>query len=54
MSEITLEKLPKTVEELKAMPQADLTKPEEVAALVVAVLALYPENPSETENMLDY
>ena len=53
MSEITLEKLPKTVEELKAMPQADLTKPEEVAALVVAVLALYPENPSETENMLD-
>lgn len=54
MSEITLEKLPKTVEELKAMAQADLTKPEEVAALVVAVLALYPENPSETENMLDY
>lgn len=30
MCEITLEKLPKTVEELKAMPQSDLTKPEEL------------------------
>ena len=54
MSEIRLERLPKTLEELKAMPQAGLTEPEEVAALTVAVLALYPENPSETERMLDF
>lgn len=43
MSEITLNSLPKTLDELKAMPQAALTVPEEVAALTVAALALYPE-----------
>lgn len=52
MSEITLNSLPKTLDELKAMPQAALTVPEEVAALTVAALALYPENPAETEKML--
>lgn len=51
MSEITLNSLPKTLDELKAMPQAALTVPEEVAALTVAALALYPENPAETEKM---
>lgn len=54
MSEITLNRLPKTLEELRAMPEAGLTSPEEVAALTVAVLAQYPENPSETEKMLDF
>lgn len=54
MSEITLNRLPKTLQELQAMPQAGLTNPEEVAALTVAALALYPENPSETEKMLDF
>lgn len=51
MSEITLNSLPKTLDELKAMPQAALTVPEEVAALTVAALALYPENPAETEKI---
>ena len=54
MSEITLNRLPKTLQELQAMPQAGLTNPEKVAALMVAALALYPENPSETEKMLLY
>lgn len=54
MSEITLNALPKTLDELKALPQAALTVPEEVAALTVAALALYPENPAETEKMLDF
>ena len=54
MSEITLNSLPKTLDELKAMPQAALTVPEEVAALTVAALALYPETPAETEKMLDF
>lgn len=54
MSEITLNRLPKTLEELRAMPEAELTSPEEVAALTVAVLAQYPENSSETEKMLDF
>ena len=43
MKEITLERLPATVEELAAMPQAALTVPEEVAALTVAALARFPE-----------
>lgn len=51
MSEITLNSLPKTLDELKAMPQVALTVPEEVAALTVAALALYPENPAETEKI---
>ena len=54
MSEITLNRLPKTLQELQAMPQAGMTNPEEVAALTVVALALYPENPSETEKMLDF
>lgn len=54
MSVITMDRLPKTLEECKAMPQATLKNPEEVAALTVAVLALYPENPTETEKMLDF
>lgn len=54
MSVITMDRLPKTLEDLKAMPQATLKNPEEVAALTVAVLALYPENPAETEKMLDF
>ena len=54
MSEITLNSLPKTLDELKAMPQAALTVPEEVAALTVAALALYPESPAEAEKMLDF
>lgn len=54
MSEITLNGLPKTLDELKAMPQAALTVPEEVAALTVAALALYPKNSAETEKMLDF
>ena len=36
------------------MPQAALTVPEEVAALTVAALALYPQNPAEAEKMLDF
>ena len=54
MSDITLNSLRKILDELKAMPQAALTVPEEVAALTVAALALYPENPAETEKMLDF
>ena len=54
MSVITMDRLPKTLEDLKAMSQATLKNPEEVAALTVAALALYPENPAETEKMLDF
>ena len=52
MKEITLERLPATVEELAAMPQAALTVPEEVAALTVAALARFPENQEDAVRML--
>lgn len=51
---VTLNSLPKTLEELKAMFEANSTKPEEVAALTVVALSLYPNNPQESEKMLDY
>ena len=52
MKEITLERLPATVEELAAMPQAALTVPEEVAALTVAALARFPKNQEDAVRML--
>lgn len=51
---VTFASLPKTLAELKAMPEAALTKPEEVAALTVAALCAYPENRDECYAMLDY
>ena len=51
MKEITLERLPATVEELAAMPRAALTVPEEVAALTVAALARFPENQEDAVRM---
>lgn len=54
MREITLERLPATVGELTAMPQAALTVPEEVAALTIAALARFPENPEDAVRMLDF
>lgn len=54
MRQITLNTLPKNLEELKAMPQAALTDPEEVAALTVAALARYPQDPAAAAAMLDY
>ena len=47
MSEITLNSLPKTLDELKAMPQAALTVPEEVAALTVACLLYTSPSPRD-------
>ena len=54
MREITLKRLPATVGELTAMPQAALTVPEEVAALTIAALARFPENQEDAVQMLDF
>ena len=51
---ITLNSLPKNLEELKALPQADLKSPEGTAALTIAALNVYPENPEECYRMLDF
>jgi len=51
---VTLQTLPKTPEELKAMPEAALKKPEETAALTVAALCAYPQDPEACCAMLDF
>ena len=51
---VTFASLPKNLEEFQALPQARLKDPGEVAALVVAALSLYPENPDMTIQMLDF
>lgn len=50
---IVFNSLPATVEELKALPQSACTDPFEVAALTVAILCNYNNNPEETYKMLD-
>lgn len=52
--EVVFEKLPETFEEFKALPQAALTDPFEVAALTVLALCFYPENKDLSLQMLDY
>ena len=54
MAVVTFDKLPKILEEMQALPQAALTSFDDVAALTVAALAVYPENASESIKMLDF
>ncbi len=49
----TFTALPKNVNELKALPQASFKDPFGVAALAVAALCHYDENPEETFAMMD-
>ncbi|MBR3105361.1 MAG: hypothetical protein IKH46_16290 [Lachnospiraceae bacterium] len=51
---ITWNSLPKNLDEMKALPQADLKSPEGTAALTVAALCVYPENAEECYRMLDF
>ena len=51
---ITFNSLPKNLDEMKALPQADLKSPEGTAALTVAALCVYPENAEECYKMLDF
>ena len=41
---ITFDKLPKNLDELKALPEASLSEPEYTAALFIAVMMHYMEN----------
>jgi len=54
METFTFESLPKNVQELKALPQATLDTPFKTAALTMAVLCHYEQNPDETFEMLDF
>ena len=51
---ITFNSLPKNLDEMKALPQADLKSPEGTAALTVAALCVYPDNAEECYRMLDF
>ena len=51
---VTLESLPTNLEELQAMPGADLTDEYTVAALAVAVLCNYENDSDETFRMMDF
>jgi hypothetical protein len=51
---VTFDSLPKNLEEMKAFPEADLKKPEGVAALTVAALCVYPADKEECFKMLDF
>ncbi|MCR5484506.1 MAG: hypothetical protein K6F09_02815 [Clostridiales bacterium] len=50
----TFEALPKNLEELKALPECDLSSPFKTAALTVLVLCNYGNDVEETYNMLNY
>lgn len=51
---VTFAQLPVNLEQLKAMPEGALLKPEHTAALTIAVLCLYPINKGEALRMLEY
>ena len=51
---IVFGKLPDTLEEFKALPQAALATPFDTAALTVLALCFYPENKELSLEMLDF
>ena len=51
---IVFNNLPKTLAELKTLPEAALKTPEGTAALTIAALCVYPENKDACLEMLDY
>ena len=46
--------IPRSLEELKAMPQSAMRTPEDTAALTIAALCTYPDDPNACYQMLDY
>lgn len=51
---VVLEKLPKSIDELKSMPESSLQNPYEVAALFIAVVCNYHNNKVDTYEMMDF
>ncbi len=51
---ITFDQLPETLEQMKALPQAALTNPFEVAALVTCAFCVYAVDQNEGEQMLNF
>lgn len=53
-SSVVLSCLPANLEQLKAMPEAGLTDPAQVAALTVAALCVYPISAQDCIDMLNF
>lgn len=51
---ITFDELPETLEQMQALPQASLTNPFEVAALITCAFCVYAVDPAEGERMLNF
>ena len=51
---VTLPQLPVNLEQMKAMPEASLQKPENTAALAIAALTLYPIDKEASLQMLEF
>ena len=51
---VTWSELPKTLDELKALPEAQLKEPYQAAALTVAALCRYSDSREDSIAMLDY
>lgn len=52
--EIVFDRLPETLEEFKAMPQAALSTPFQTAAMTVLAFCFYPQNPQLSLDMVNY
>ena len=51
---VTLQQLPVTLEQMMALPEADLKEPQNTAALAIAALTLYPIDKEAALRMLEY
>lgn len=52
--EIVFDRLPETLEEFKAMPQAALSTPFQTAAMTVLAFCFYPQNPQLSLDMVNF
>ena len=52
--EIVFDRLPESLEEFKAMPQAALSTPFQTAAMTVLAFCFYPQNPQLSLDMVNY
>jgi len=51
---VTFETLPKNLEELRALPEADLKEPYKAAALCIAAYCVWPDDREESKKMLQF
>ena len=51
---VTFSEMPETLEQMKALPEAAMKDPLDVAALTVAALCVYPFNKDESIKMLNF